>query len=124
MFEVGQRVGVIDENHEFKKGTIENFYPVLETALVKFDNDELVKVKFKDLAIIKEEPTENAEEKKEPVEKSEITITPDQFCKIAKEVIRKESSTSGHFNPIRSMAFSFFCEELHKALFVDAWEND
>ena len=121
---IGDRVVMI-ENHEIRRGTILNMYVDIPTPIlvVEFDDGAIEKVYPKDVALEpKAEVKEDQEVKEEtkPVEKSEITITPEEFSKIAVDTIIKFTKD----DPIVSLALTVFISELHMALFVDEDEND
>ena len=121
---IGDRVVMI-ENHEIRRGTILNMYVDIPTPIlvVEFDDGAIEKVYPKDVALEpKAEVKEDQEVKEEtkPVEKSEITITPEEFSKIAVDTIIKFTKD----DPIVSLALTVFISELHIALFVDEDEND
>lgn len=122
-FKTGMRVVVIDENNEVRKGVINTVYEDMEIAIVKFDDGNVEKVHFSYLGI--EPETKDQEEKPtEPVEKSEITITPDEFKKIASKVVMKNVEKMGEGGGLLGLTFTIFAVELHRALFFDAVDND
>lgn len=121
---VGDRV-VIVEDSELRKGTIEKIFSEIAPVilLVKFDNGEMRKMLPTDVAL---EPKENDQEKKvdehsEPVEKTEITITPEEFSKIATKLVVKEFETGG---PLLLSVGTILVAKLHQALFYDEGENE
>ena len=119
----GDTVAII-EHGEIKKGILKDVKDLdRPVAIVDFDG-EVRKVLLEDLAKVQEdikEETEDIQEDKEPVEKSEITITPEEFQKIAIETIVNE--TEDH-SPIIGFVFTSFVVKLRKALFFDAVENE
>lgn len=115
-FKPGFRVVVIDgDTHEIRKGVINATYEEVEIAIVKFDDGNVEKVGFDYLGI---EPETKVQEEKptEPVEKSEITITPEEFRKIAIKTVMNETAD---YSPMVGIAFTCFVTKLHKALFFD-----
>lgn len=118
----GDTVAII-EHGEIKKGILKDV-KVLDrpVAIVDFDG-EVRKVLVEDLAKVHEE-SEEIQEDKEPVEKSEITITPDEFKKIATDVADREVEKIGKGGGLLDIIFAIFVVELHRALFFDAWENE
>ena len=123
-FEKGVRVVVIDaDTREIRKGVINASYEDLEIAIVKFDDGNVEKVAFNYLGI---EPETKVQEEKptEPVEKSEITITPDEFKKIASKVVMRNVEKMGEGGGLIGLSFTIFSAELHRALFFDAVDND
>ena len=123
-FKEGTRVLAIVDS-EMKRGVISSFYDVLGVAVVQFDDNSVGKVKISDLAISHEEERRQEPEKPtEPVEKSEITITPDEFKKIASKVVMKNVKQMGEGGGLLGLTFTIFVAELHRALFFDAVDND
>jgi hypothetical protein len=128
-FKEGMAVIVIGEFNEIKKGTIKDIYASLGYVIVDFGNGVLEKVEFDKLGILPETEPIEAEQPEEPdknpkkdrIEKTEITITPEKFRKITSRVVGKESAQGG---PILMIVGSILLAEIHKALFIDAWEND
>ena len=118
-FKPGFRVVVIDgDTHEIRKGVIKATYEEVEIAIVKFDDGNVEKVGFDYLGI---EPETKVQEEKptEPVEKSEITITPDEFKKIASKVVMENVKKMGEDGGLLGLTFTIFVAELHRALFFD-----
>ena len=118
---------VIIEHGEIKKGILKDV-KVLDppVAIVDFDG-EIRKVLVEDLAKVQEDTkdeTEEIQEDKEPVEKSEITITPDEFKKIATDVADREVEKIGKGGGSLYIIFTIFVLKLHRALFSDVWENE
>lgn len=122
-FKEGTRVLAI-ENSKMKRGVISSLYDVLGVAVVQFDDDSVGKVKVSDLVIDQEATKEEPEKPTEPVEKSEITITPDEFKKIASKVVMKNVKKMGEGGGLLVLTFTIFVAELHGALFFDAVDND
>lgn len=123
-FKPGLRVVVIDgDTHEVRKGVINASYEGVEVAIVKFDDGNVEKVSFDYLGV---EPETKVQEEKptEPVEKSEITITPDEFKKIATDVVAREVEKMEKGGGLLGITFTIFVAELHRALFFDAVDND
>lgn len=123
-FRTGLRVVVIDgDTHEIRKGVINASYEDVEIAIVKFDDGNVEKVGFDYLGI---EPETKVQEEKptEPVEKSEITITPNEFKKIASKVVMKNVKEMGEGGGLLGLTFTIFVAELHRALFFDAVDNE
>lgn len=100
------------------RGTVKKIFeldpPVL---MVEFDDGNIEKISLSDVAL---EPKPETPEKNEPVEKSEITITPGKFREIVCRVIAEENIN--RYRP--RLAYVSLMGKIHKALFVDAWEND
>lgn len=122
-FKPGLRVVVIDgDTHEVRKGVINASYENVEVAVVKFDDGNVKKVSFEYLGV---EPETKAQEEKptEPVEKAEITITPDEFKKIASKVIIENVEKMPGGGGLLGLTFTIFVAELHRALFFDAVDN-
>lgn len=108
----GVRVIVFDrDTNEIKKGVIDKAYSEMEIAIVKFDDGNIEKVPYEHLHI---ESENDVQETTEPVEKSEITITPEEFQKIAVGVITEESLKGG---PLLNAIGTILVSKLHKALF-------
>lgn len=123
-FKPGLRVVVIDgDTHEVRKGVINASYEGVEVAIVKFDDGNVEKVSFDYLGV---EPETKVQEEKptEPVEKSEITITPDEFKKIATDVVAREVEKMEKGVGLLGITFTIFVAKLHRALFFDAVDND
>lgn len=123
-FKVGTRVAVIDKDtHEIRKGVINASYEGVEVAIVTFDDGNVEKVGFDYLGI--ESETKVHEEKPtEPVEKSEITITPDEFKKIATDVVAREVEKMEKGGGLLGITFTIFVAKLHRALFFDEVNNE
>ena len=122
----GDTVAII-EHGEIKKGILKDV-KVLDppVAIVDFDG-EIRKVLVEDLAKVQEDTkdkTEEIQEDKEPVEKSEITITPDEFKKIATDVADREVKKIGKGDGSFYIIFTIFVLKLRRALFFDAVENE
>ena len=122
----GDTVAII-EHGEIKKGIIKDV-KVLDppVAIVDFDG-EIRKVLVEDLAKVQEDTkdeTKEIQEDKEPVEKSEITITSDEFKKIANDVADREVEKIGKGGGSLYIIFTIFVIKLHRALFFDAVENE
>ena len=121
-FSIGERVAVIEDN-KIAYGAILKIFPEVVTPVVvvqfedgnvgKVEIDKIAKVEAKDQT---EESTKD-QEHKEPIEKAEITITPEEFRKIAIETIVNETED---LSPIIDFAFTRFVAKLHKALFFGA----
>lgn len=122
-FNNGMRVVVIDEHNRVRKGVIVNVHDILEIAIVKFDDEHVEKVHFSCLGI---EPESREEPKKasKPVEKSEITITPDEFKKIASRVVAEEAKKLGKDGIMFGLALTIVTAKIHGALFFDEGDND
>lgn len=117
-FSIGDKVVSIKDG-ELRKGVIKNFYPVNPPVFaIEFEDGTVEKVPYSNVA--PEPKTETPEEKTEPVEKPEITITPDEFREISCRVVAEETKS----HKIIGIAFTAILTKIHKALFVDAWEND
>ncbi len=116
--EPGKKVAVLIDN-KLSRGTIRGVYEDIKRAIVELDDGEFKKVQLSYIGI-EEEETVQEEPKNEPIEKSEITITPEEFKKIAMEVIKRESKNK----PLVSMGFTIFSAKLHRALFMDEGDND
>ena len=122
----GDTVAII-EHGEIKKGILKDV-KVLDppVAIVDFDG-EIRKVLVEDLAKVQEDTKDEIEEiqeDKEPVEKSEITITSDEFKKIATDVADREVEKIGKGGGSLYIIFTIFVLKLHRALFFDAVENE
>ena len=122
----GDTVAII-EHGEIKKGILKDV-KVLDppVAIVDFDG-EIRKVLVEDLAKVQENTEDEIEEireDKEPVEKSEITITSDEFKKIATDVADREVEKIGKGGGSFYIIFTIFVLKLHRALFFDAVENE
>lgn len=107
MFKDGERVIHI-RNSKICHGVV-NYMVNDKIAIVKFDDDLLLKLPFEDLA---PEPTV---EKIEPIEKPEITITPEEFRKTAVKVFKE----LGVIPQSSVYDVTVFTAELHKALFFN-----
>lgn len=119
-FSTGDEVVTI-KNGELRKGVIKNFFPVNPPVFViEFEDGTVDKVLYSNVAPAPKTETQEPEEKNEPVEKSEITITPDKFKEITCRVIAAE--TKNH--KIVGLVFASLMSKIHKALFVEPWEND
>lgn len=114
----GDRVGVVI-NGEIKKGVVMSVYSDLDYAIVKFE-DGVSKVMLHNIGLLPEEKDQDPEIK-EPVIKSEITITRDNFNKIAVKLIAKEARESK--SGMIGMFFTIFVAKLERALFIEG-END
>lgn len=100
-FNPDTRVYVL-ENGDIRKGIIKKVYNEVEISIVEFEDGNVEKVHYSKLELLPEKKVQDNQDPKEPVEKSEITITPDEFRKIATKVIAK----------------------IHKELFYDEGNND
>lgn len=119
-FSTGDEVVTIKDG-ELRKGVIKNFFPVNPPVFViEFEDGTVEKIPYNNVAPAPKSETQEPEEKNEPVVKSEITITPDEFMKITARVVAKETKC----NLIVGMAFARIFAKVHKALFVEPWEND
>ena len=120
-FNKDMRVVVIDEHNYVRKGVIDKVFDSMDIAIVKFDDGNVEKVHFSYLGI---EPETKAQEEpkkaSEPIQKSEITITPDEFQKIAVDVMHDITEKSG---PVLGFASTLIIARLHKALFFDEGDN-
>jgi hypothetical protein len=117
-FGIGDKIVSIKDG-ELRKGVIKNFYPMVTPPVfaVEFEDGSVEKVLYNNVA---KEPETETQEENEPIQKSEITITPDEFQEIACRVIIETSRN----NTRAASAFTRLIGRLHKALFVEPWEND
>ena len=118
---------IVIQNGEIRRGTVGKIFPELGTAIVGFDDESIEKVELKDIALEPvAEPTEKEEPKKtaEPVEKSEITITPNEFKKIASKEIAEHIKKMGEGGGLLGLTFTIFVAGLHRKLFFDVVDND
>lgn len=122
---IGDRVVMI-ENHELRRGVIRNIYTDIPTPIlvVEFDDGEIEKVYPGDVALepkaeVKED--QEVKEEKKPVKKSEITITPEEFSKIATNLVVEESEQGG---TILIMVGTILMAKLHEKLFFEDKENE
>ena len=116
-FNIGDKVVTIKDG-ELRKGVIKNFFPVNPPVFViEFEDGSVEKVLYSNVATgpKTETPEENA-----PVEKSEITITPGEFREITCRVIAEETKK----HKIVGLAFASIMGKIHRALFVEPWENE
>lgn len=122
----GDTVAII-EHGEIKKGILKDVKALdRPVAIVDFDG-EIRKVLVEDLAKVQEDTkdeTEEIQEDKEPVEKSEITITSDEFKKIATDVADREVEKIEKGGGLLDIIFAIFVVKLRRALFFDAVENE
>ena len=119
-FSTGDEVVTIKDG-ELRKGVIKNFYPINPPVFViEFEDGTVEKVLYSNVAPAPKTETQEPEEKNEPVEKSEITITPSEFMQITTRVIANETKD----RKLVGLAFAALMAKVHKALFIDAWEND
>lgn len=116
-FKPGERVVVIQENNELVNGTVKNAVDEIEIAIVNLDDSRVVKVGYSDIGKIKEQRKQASTK---PAEKSEITITPDEFRKLAVKLAATEFDDS----PGLAILVSMFLAKLHEALFIDGAEHD
>lgn len=99
------------------RSVIDEVYPPI--LLVKFeDSDEYEKVTIDKVVCASDNECLNAREQKD--RKSEITITPEEFSKIAIKVASKICDG----NLTVGMAFVVYAGELHKALFGVESDDD
>ena len=119
VFKPGVRVGLCD-NSEIRTGTIKEIYGQLNIAIVAFDDGDVEKVHVSDLGIL---PEKKVQEPKEPVEKSEITITPDEFEKVASRVVAEEAKKLGKDGVLFGLALTIVTAKIHGALFIDEGDN-
>ena len=123
-FTEGTRVLIIVDN-QLKRGTIRYIYEDIGIATVAFDDGEIGKVSIADLALsYDEERREEPKAPTEPVEKSEITITPDEFKKIASKIISKSTGKIGEGGGLLVLSFTILVSQIHRALFYDEGDND
>lgn len=117
-FNIGDKVVTI-KNCEIRKGVVKNFYPINPPVFaIEFEDGTVEKVPYNNVA--PEPKTETPDEENEPVEKSEITITPGEFKEITCRVIAEETKDY----EVIGLAFAQLMSKIHKALFVEPWEND
>lgn len=118
-FNVGDKIVTIKDG-ELRKGVVKNFYPMVTPPVfaIEFEDGTVEKVLYNNIA--PEPKTETPEEEIEPVEKSEITITPDEFREITCRVIAEETTE----HKVVGLAFASLMGKIHRALFVDEWENE
>lgn len=107
-FNIGDRVIVIDGN-EIARGTIKNVHFELNIFIVEFDDGSVNKVALDKIALESKAETTTEPEDKETREdasrmKSEITITPDEFKRVAIEVL-SEVTAHGEGNIFENFAF-------------------
>lgn len=116
-FNVGDRIVTVI-NGELCNGVIKELYPINPpVVVVRLEDGSLAKLSCNDIA---PEPVTETQETDEPVEKAEITITPRKFGDIVSRVIAEE--TKDH--PLVALALASIMGDIHKALFIDEWEND
>ena len=109
---IGDKIVTI-KNGEIRKGVVRNFYPLNPPVFaIKFEDGTVEKVPYDNVA--PEPKTETQEEK------SEITITPGEFKEITCRVIAEETKDY----EVIGFAFAQLMSKIHKALFVESWEND
>ena len=113
----GARVVFVGDNHKVIRGTVKKVYLDCSVVIVDTDDGETAKVHFSDLGFEEENDVQEEQTEKRPVEKSEITITPEEFAKIASRVIAGEVKKAG--SGLLGMAFTIFITKLHKALFFE-----
>ena len=115
-FNVGDKIVTVI-NGELCKGVIKELYPINPpVVVVRLEDGSLAKMSCNDIA--PEPITETQED--EPIEKTEITITPEKFSEIVTRVVAEE--TKGH--PLVALALASIMDDIHRALFMDEWEND
>lgn len=118
-FSTGDEVVTIKDG-ELRKGVIKNFFPVNPPVFViEFEDGTVEKVPYTNVAPAPKTETQESEEKNEPVEKTEITITPDEFREISCRVIAENTKE----NKIVGLAFASLMGKIHRALFIEPWEN-
>ena len=117
-FNIGDKIVTIKDG-ELRKGVIRNFSPSTPPVfIIEFEDGTVEKVLYNNIA--PEPKVETQEEKNKSVEKTEITITPDEFKKITCRVIAEETK---NFQTI-GLVVAGVMGKVHKALFVDDWENE
>ena len=115
---IGDKVINIKDG-ELRKGVIKKFYPIDPPIFViEFEDGSVEKILTTDLAPAPKTP----EEENKPIEKSDITITPDEFKKIAYNVIADIAKETNDFELVLTVTSVW--AKLYKALFVEPWEND
>lgn len=119
-FKDGQKVVFISNNHDVKRGTIINVFEKCRIALVEMDDGSRESVLFSKMGIDVENVSQEEKTNKQ-VEKSEITITPDEFKNIAKDVVI-ESVKDINGGPMLGIVFAVFVAKLHTALFCETVE--
>lgn len=104
---------------ELRRGIVKNFHPTVNPPVfvIEFEDGSVEKVPYNN--VTKEPKAETVEENK-PVVKSEITITPDKFKEIAVRVIAEATKDC----KVVGVAFAQIMGKIHRALFVEPWEND
>lgn len=118
-FEHGTRVVVIENNQVFR-GEIRTSVDALEISTVVMEDGTVKKVPYAYIGIESEAKAPEKETRGKTVRiKSEITITPDEFQKIAVRAVLDK--TKDH--PLFGIASTMMVAEIHKALFVEG-END
>lgn len=128
-FTIGERVAVIEDN-KIAYGVILKIFPEVlpPVFVVQFEDGNVAKVEIDKIAKVEakdqtEEPSKDQENNRR-VEKSEITITPDEFKKIATDVADREVEKFGKGGGSLYIIFTIFVLKLHRALFFDAVENE
>ena len=116
-FNIGDKVVTI-ENGELRKGVIRNIYPMNPPiCVIEFEDGTVKKELYSSVA---PEPKAETQEEIAPIEKAEITITPDKFKEIACRVIAEETKDRISLG----LVIAGIVSKIHKALFVEPWEND
>ena len=118
LFNIGDKIVTIKDG-ELRKGVIKKFYPMVNPPIfaIEFEDGTVEKVPYNNVAPDPEAKTQEAENA--PVEKTEITITPDVFKEITCRVIVEETKDQ----KLLGLAFASLMTKIHRALFVEPWEN-
>lgn len=115
-FSTGDKVVTIKDG-ELRKGVIKNFYPITPPVFViEFEDGSVEKVLYSNVA---PEPKTETPEENAPVEKPEITITPSEFREITCRVIAEEYKS----RKLLGLAVASLMGKIHRALFIEPWEN-
>ena len=117
---VDQKVFVMADNHELKRGTIHSIFDHMNQVIVRFDNGTYEKVDL-DQIIVKEETKPEEPVKKERREKDVITITPEDLRRIGADVINEFGQKTENLG---MLVATLFMSDLHKKLFDEESEDE
>lgn len=117
---VDQKVFVMADNHELKRGKIHHIIKDCGIVIVTLDNGELMKAPVDRIAVMEETKPEEPV-KKERRERDLVTVTPADFTRIGAEVIADFGKKTEDFG---MLVATLFMAELHKKLFDEESEDE
>ena len=111
-FSEGLRVVVLDSDNVAKRGVIKTAVEAIETALIQLDDGDIIKANFSRIGYDTPEPVEDPETEEE-TESDGITVTHNEFRKIAVDILKQRAKDS----LLVELALCVFVAELEVKLF-------